>query len=98
MRLSVLATWVIRLENRSFENNYPSRLIRSKSPVLATYDICSEMDENNYPNRLEQILVNNSKYIYGSGNNFILPVIPVQGSQEPFWERLKFTLISCIGA
>jgi len=33
-----------------------------------------------------------------SGNNFILPVIPVQGSQKLFWEQLKFTLNSCIRA
>jgi hypothetical protein len=26
----------------------------------------------------------------GSGNDFILPVIPVQGFQQPFWERLYF--------
>jgi hypothetical protein len=30
------------------------------------------------------------------GNDFILPVMRIQGSQERFWERLKFTLISSI--
>jgi hypothetical protein len=34
----------------------------------------------------------------GLGNNFILPVIPVQGFQQQFWEQLKFTLNSCIRA
>ena len=36
--------------------------------------------------------------ICSSGNDFILPVIPVQGFQQQFWERLKFKLISCIRA
>jgi len=36
--------------------------------------------------------------IFSSRNNFILPVIPVRGSREQFWERLKFTLTSCIWA
>ena len=36
--------------------------------------------------------------MFDSRNNFILPVIPVQGSQERFWEQLQFTLISSIRA
>ncbi len=35
---------------------------------------------------------------HDSGNDFILLVIPVQGSQQQFWEQLKFTLISSIRA
>jgi len=40
--------------------------------VLATWDICleNELVENNYPNRLEQIVADN-RNIYGSGNDFI---------------------------
>jgi hypothetical protein len=57
----------------------------------------NELAENNSPNRLEQIVANN-RNIYGSGNKFILPVIPVQGFQQQFWERFKFKLISCIRA
>ena len=29
---------------------------------------------------------------HGSGNNFILPVIPVQESQKQFWENLHLHL------
>ncbi len=35
---------------------------------------------------------------HDSGNDFILPVMPVQESQKQFWEQLKFTLNSCIRA
>jgi hypothetical protein len=47
---------------------------------------------NNSPKRLEQIVANN-RNIYGSGNKFILPVIPVQGFQQQFWERFKLSSI-----
>ena len=44
----------------------------------------NELAENNSPNRLEQIVADN-RNIYGSGNKFILPVIPVQGYRD-LWE------------
>jgi|GEM_PF-5127963 len=47
---------------------------------------------NNSPNRLEQIVADN-RNIYGSGNEFILPVIPVRGFQQQFWERYYFPSI-----
>lgn len=29
---------------------------------------------------------------HGSENNFILPIIPVQGFHQQFWEQLKFNI------
>jgi hypothetical protein len=50
----------------------------------------------NYPNRLEQIVADN-RNIYESGNKFILPVIPVRGFQQQFWERYFFLSILVVG-
>jgi hypothetical protein len=75
------------------------RLSKLKKYWVSSYAGCleNELAENNHPNRLEQIVANN-RNIHGSGNKFILPVIPVQAFQQQFWERFKFTLISCIRA
>ena len=40
---------------------------------------------SDYPSRL---VIGNISRMCGSGNNFILPVIPVQGSQESFWGHM----------
>ena len=63
--------------------------------MLATWDIRSENRflMNYHSSRLVRAITADSRNKHDSGNDFILPVIPVQGSQELFWEQLKFTLI-----
>jgi hypothetical protein len=68
--------------------------------MLATWDIRSENRflMNNHSSRFVRAITADSRNKHDLGNDFILPVIPVQGSQQPFWEQLKFTLNSCIRA
>jgi hypothetical protein len=55
----------------------------------------NRLTENNSPNRFEQIVADN-RNIYGSGNSFILPVIPELENQGMLREQLKFNFISSI--
>jgi len=40
-------------------------------------------------------LIANHSHMYGSGNEFILPVLPVHEPKQQFWERYKLKLTSC---
>jgi hypothetical protein len=66
----------------------------------ATWDIRTENRflMNNHSSRPVRAMTADNRNKHDSGNDFILPVIPVRGYQELFWEQLKFTLISCIRA
>jgi len=53
---------------------------------------------NEHYSRPVRPMTTDNRKRHDSGNDFILLVIPVQGSQQQFWEQLKFTLISSIRA